>query len=119
MPAGRGASRTPGLTSISGASYDKAMFGTVMRARVKPGERENFIRQMREIDQSRRPEGMESFEVAWEDQDPNRLVMIVHFRDRESYMANAATPEQDREYREMLRHLDGEPEWIDVRFQDQ
>lgn len=94
------------------------MYGTVMRARVKPEQRESFMRQMREMDQRRHPAGMEAVELAWEDRDRDRMLMIVHFRDRESYVANAQTPEQDREYRQMLTYFEGEPEWIDVQFQD-
>jgi quinol monooxygenase YgiN len=60
---------------------------------------------------------MHSYEVAWEDKDPDRIVMIVRFKDRESYMANADRPDTDKEYREMLEHLEGEPEWIDVSYE--
>ena len=91
------------------------MFGTVMRARLKPERRDAFLNEIRAQEQ-RRPEGLESAEVAVEDKDPDRILVIVRFRDRESYMANAADPEQDREYRRMLDYLDGEPEWIDVRY---
>ena len=91
------------------------MFGTVMRARLRPERREDFLQEFR-AQEERRPEGMESAELAVEDRDPDRILVIVRFRDRESYMANAADPEQDREYRRMLEFLDGEPEWIDVRF---
>jgi hypothetical protein len=44
--------------------------------------------------------------------------MIVRFKDRESYMANADRPETDTEYRQQLEYLDGEPEWIDVNYAD-
>ena len=94
------------------------MYGTVMRARVKPGQRESLMQQMRDMDRRRRPEGLEAVELAWEDRDRDRMLMIVHFRDRESYVANAQAPEQDREYREMLAYLDGEPEWIDVQYEE-
>lgn len=94
------------------------MFGTVMRARVKPEMRDAFLQQMSTFEERRRPDGFESADLAWEVGDPKRAVMIVRFRDRESYMANAADPAQDREYREMLKCLDGEPEWIDVEFVD-
>ena len=42
--------------------------------------------------------------------------MIVRFKDRESYMANADRSETDAEYRRQLEYLDGEPEWIDVNY---
>jgi hypothetical protein len=44
--------------------------------------------------------------------------MIVHFKDRESYMANANRSETDTDYRQQLEYLDGEPEWIDVNYAD-
>jgi quinol monooxygenase YgiN len=60
--------------------------------------------------------GMHSYEVAWEDKDPDRIIMIVRFKDRESYMANADRPETDTDYQKQLEYLDGEPEWIDVNY---
>ena len=60
--------------------------------------------------------GMHSVEAAWEDKDPDRLVVIVHFKDRESYVANAERSETDQQYQQQLEYLDGEPEWIDVNF---
>jgi hypothetical protein len=42
--------------------------------------------------------------------------MIVHFKDRESYMANADRRETDTDYRRQLEYLEGEPEWIDVSY---
>jgi hypothetical protein len=42
--------------------------------------------------------------------------MIVHFKDRESYLANANRAGTDEDYRRQLEYLDGEPEWIDVNY---
>ena len=96
------------------------MYGTIMRAKVKPGRRAEYEKLMREMVPG--PEaygqGMHSYEVAWEDKDPDRIVLIVRFNDRESYMANANRPETDAEYRQQLEYLDGEPEWIDVSYAD-
>jgi hypothetical protein len=61
-------------------------------------------------------DGFHCAELAWEDSDPDRLVLIVHFNDRVSYLANAATPAQDAEYHAMLEYLEGEPEWIDIHY---
>ena len=94
------------------------MFGTIMRARAKPGQREALVQFMAGYEQRRRPDGFESVQVAWGDQDPDQVITVVRFRDRESYMANATDPDQDREYRAMLEYLQGEPEWVDVHFQD-
>jgi quinol monooxygenase YgiN len=93
------------------------MYGTIMRARVKPGQRDAFIESMSAQQQSQ-PSGFHSADVAWEDKDPNRVVLIARFADKDSYVANASSPEQDREYRRMLEFLEAEPEWIDVNFVD-
>jgi hypothetical protein len=41
---------------------------------------------------------------------------VIHFRDRDGYLANAQRPETDAEYQQMLQYLDGPPEWIDVEY---
>jgi len=95
------------------------MYGTIMRARVKPERRAEYEKLMRDMVPSAEGygQGMHSFEVAWEDKDPNRIVVIVRFTDKASYTANAGRPETDEQYRQQLEFLDGEPEWIDVNYE--
>jgi quinol monooxygenase YgiN len=93
------------------------MYGTVMRARVKKGQLESLERMF----ESQREEltlvnGFHSVEFGREDKNPDRVVMIVHFRDRESYVRNAERPETNKNYEEMARHLEGPPEWIDLEY---
>jgi quinol monooxygenase YgiN len=96
------------------------MYGTIMRAKVKAGKRAEYEKVMREMVPS--PDeygrGLVSFEVAWEDKDPDRMVLIVHFKDRESYIANANRAETNTDYERQLEYLEGPPEWIDVNFAD-
>ena len=93
------------------------MYGTIMRARVKAGHRETLEKLMSEQDsREQQLPGFHSYDVAWEDKDPDRLVVVVRFTDKESYVANAESPDQDAEYRRMAEHLEGEPEWIDVQW---
>jgi heme-degrading monooxygenase HmoA len=92
------------------------MFGTIMRARTKPGQRDAFIEAMRQRGAPERNPGFLSAEVCAVDKDPNGVVAVIHFRDREGYMANAQRPETDADYREMLQYLDGPPEWTDVEY---
>jgi len=94
------------------------MFGTIMRVRIKPDRRDEYIKLMQGIgqDSDLGDNGMHSVQAAWEDKDPNRLVMVVHFKDRASYMANAERPETNEMYRKQLDFFDGEPEWIDVNW---
>ncbi len=96
------------------------MYGSIMRARVKPGKREEFVRVMGELTPAHQEfeRGLHSVELAWEDKDPNRVVMIIHFRDRESYVRNAELPETDGDYRRWVQLLEGEPEWTDVSYAD-
>ena len=92
------------------------MYGTIMRARTKPGQRDAFIAAMTERGTPERNPGFLSAEVCAEDGDPNGVIAVIHFRDRESYMANADRPETDAEYQQMLQYLDGPPEWTDVHY---
>jgi quinol monooxygenase YgiN len=96
------------------------MFGTIMRAQVKPGRRTEYERVMREMVPSAEAygQGIHSYEVAWEDNDPDRVVLIVHFKDRESYMTNASRDQTNTDYQRQLEYLNGEPEWIDVNYAD-
>lgn len=93
-----------------------AMYGSVMRARVKAGRRADFERLAAEVAPGHHDHGLVSFELAWEEADPDRFLAIIHFRDRDSYLRNAERPETDSDFRKELELLDGEPEWIDVEY---
>ncbi len=93
------------------------MYGTVMRAKVKKGQMEALVG----LFEVRRGElakvdGFHSVEFGQEDKDPDGVVMIVHFRDRAAYVRNADRPETNRNYEEMVKHLEGPPEWIDIEY---
>jgi quinol monooxygenase YgiN len=93
------------------------MFGTIMRARVKEARMEAFGRLLEEQRAgTERPPGFHSLEFAREDKDPDRVVAVIHFADKESYLANAKRPETNAEYQQLLGFLEGEPEWIDVHY---
>ena len=93
------------------------MYGTIMRGKVKAGKKAEYEALMRGMTPDA-SSGFHSAEVAWEDKDPDRFVVIVHFRDRDSYVANADAPSTDEGYRRQLEFLEGEPEWIDVNYAD-
>jgi quinol monooxygenase YgiN len=93
------------------------MYGSIMRARVKPGQLDALVRQFEQNrERITRMAGFVSMEFGQEDKDPNRVVGIIHFKDKASYVRNAEAPETDANYREMLKHLEGEPEWIDLQY---
>ena len=95
------------------------MYGTIMRARVRDGRRDDFVRYAKEMDSSfpeLQTSGWLSSELAFEDRDPNRVVMIVRFRDKDSYVRNSGQPETDANYRRMVEFFEAPPEWIDVNY---
>jgi heme-degrading monooxygenase HmoA len=92
------------------------MFGTIMRAQCKAGQRDAFIAKMRQRGTAGNNPGFLSAEIGYEDKEPDRVVAVIHFRDRDSYMTNAARPQTDSEYRDMLQFLTGPPEWTDLHY---
>jgi quinol monooxygenase YgiN len=92
------------------------MYGSIMRARLKKGQREAFQKLMEDRVRAHTPQGLHSIEMAWEDKDPDRVVTIIHFRDKDSYVKNANAADTDKDYREMLQYMESEPEWIDVHY---
>jgi quinol monooxygenase YgiN len=92
------------------------MFGTIMRARTKAGQRDAFIAAMKNRARPDNNPGFLSAEVCAVDKDPNGVIAVIHFRDRAGYMANADRPETNDEYQQMLQYLDGPPEWTDVEY---
>lgn len=96
------------------------MFGSIMRGRVKPAKREEFERLMVELSLAHvaRHVGLQSVELASEAEDANRVVMILHFADRETYERNADDPQTQANYQRWSELLEAEPNWIDIAFTD-
>jgi quinol monooxygenase YgiN len=93
------------------------VYGTIMRARVKPERRAEFETFMHELEPPFEV-GFHGAQAGWEDGDENRLVLAVFFRDREAYRANADRQETRENYEKMLGFLDGGVEWLDVNWAD-
>ena len=85
------------------------MYGTIARMRVKPGALDQ-LRALSEREQQEIP-GLIGQYVYRMDADPNIFYLVVVFESRESYVANAQSPEQHQRYLEMVSLLDGPPEW--------
>ena len=88
------------------------MHGTVARMRLKAGSEGRLQALMQEYETLDVP-GYVGSTVYRMDDNPNEIYMAVLFDDRETYHANAQSPEQDARYREMLALLDGAPDWHD------
>jgi quinol monooxygenase YgiN len=89
------------------------MYGTVARIRVKPGMEQQLMEFSKEQEMSRKIPGWLETLVFRMDSDPQEYYLVVAFESRESYQANAESPEQDAEYRQFRDLLESDPEWSD------
>ena len=91
------------------------MFGSVFRLRPRSGHEQAMIELMKRWNDERRPKlpGFVAGYIYRSESRPGDYVNVVVFRDRESYMANADDPEQDRWYRQLRSLLESDPEWED------
>jgi antibiotic biosynthesis monooxygenase (ABM) superfamily enzyme len=88
------------------------MFGTVARMRAKPGSEAKLMELMKEYEALDVP-GFVATYVYRLDGDGNDYYMVALFKDRESYFANAQSPDQDRRYRRMRKLFEADPKWHD------
>lgn len=88
------------------------MYGTVARMRLKAGAEPQIQALMKEYEGLDVP-GYVRSTVYKMDSDSDEYYLTVVFEDRESYRANAESPEQNERYEQMAALLDGEPEWHD------
>jgi quinol monooxygenase YgiN len=97
------------------------MYGTIARIHPKAG-REQELRSLMEQYESggRQPAGYRQSFIFRPDENPYdrpTLFLIALFDDEATYRANADSPEQDAEYRQMLELLEDEPDWMDGTFE--
>lgn len=92
------------------------MYGTIGRFRMKAGMGAQFRQlmdaQAQAIEHGRIP-GLIAHYGYQMDADPNNYYLAVVFESRETYLANAESPEMDARYRQWLPLLEGEPQWHD------
>jgi quinol monooxygenase YgiN len=88
------------------------MFGTIARYRLKPGHEEQLMSAMRGFEEDA-PEGWVYHTIFRNAKDPNEIWVSVVFDNEDAYRKNASSPEMDKQYRNMLEHLQGEPDWHD------
>ncbi len=88
------------------------MYGTVARFHLMPGKEAELKGVLREFESERIP-GEVSEYVYRMDDDTNEYYLAVVFADKEQYMANADSPEQDARYKKLRALLEDDPEWHD------
>jgi quinol monooxygenase YgiN len=88
------------------------MYGTVARMRVKPGMLEK-LQQIAQAESNMSIPGYMTQAVFQMDGDPNEIYLAVIFDSKESYFANANSPEQNQRFQEMMTYIAAETEWHD------
>jgi quinol monooxygenase YgiN len=92
------------------------MYGTIGRLRIKAGMGDQFrqiIEGQADAFEAGQVAGFVVSYVYRMDADPNEFYVVAIFESRETYLANAQSPEQDARYRQWVPLLDGEPDWHD------
>ena len=88
------------------------MYGTVAKMRVKVGAEQAFLKVAQETESVPVP-GVVAVHVYQMDMDSREFYMVVMFDSKESYVANANSPDQHQRFMQMMTVLDSEPEWHD------
>ena len=88
------------------------MYGTVARLRIKPGAEQRLAEELAAFG-ARRVPGFVAEYVCRMASDPGEYSLAAVFAGEGAYRANAASPEQDAQYRRLLALCEGEPEWHD------
>ena len=88
------------------------MYGTVAMCEIRADQVDAF----RELMDQQSGSGMDGWvgtDVLVPDNHEGRMVLVVRFRDRASYEANADSPEQNERYLKMRALLESDPVWHD------
>jgi heme-degrading monooxygenase HmoA len=88
------------------------MFGTVAMCSVSPENAESLMA-LAAAEDVLGIDGYLGTEILVAENHPNTMLMVVRFRDRQSYVANADSPGQDERYGEFRALMESDPVWYD------
>jgi quinol monooxygenase YgiN len=88
------------------------MYGTIARFRIKPGTKDEFIRTMDSFGDDVVPGWMADYYFQM-DRDSDEFYLVAVFHDRDTYQANADSPQQHERYLKFRSFLMDDPEWND------
>jgi quinol monooxygenase YgiN len=88
------------------------MYGTIAHFRIKPGTRDEFIKAMDGIGEDPIPGWMADYYYQM-NYDPDEFYLVAIFKDRDTYEANADSPEQHERYMKFRSFLVEDPKWND------
>lgn len=91
------------------------MYGTLGRLKIKPGSFDDLVALNDEWLRDFKPkvEGFVASYIYRLDRDPNEVVMVAVFKDKQTYTDNADDPEQDKWFQRMRELMTSDPEWMD------
>jgi quinol monooxygenase YgiN len=94
---------------------EHAMYGTMARFTLEPGQKETMRALHEKWQRERKPEakGLIADYVLESERVPGEWFVMVLFDSEENYRKNAADPEQHRQYEEMRALMTADPEWND------
>ena len=88
------------------------MYGTIAHFRIKPGRRDEFIQSMDRFGDAIIPGWRADYYFQMEN-DSEDFYLVAIFKDKETYEANAASPEQHERYLIFRSFLEEDPQWND------
>ena len=88
------------------------MYGTIAHFRIRPGTRYEFVTIMDSFGNETIAVWMADYYFQMEG-DPEEFYLVAIFKDKESYLANADSPEQHERYLKFRSFLVADPEWND------
>ena len=88
------------------------MYGTVAKLHVKPGM-EQHLQSLQNTYDAQKVPGYVMTLVYRMDNEPDVYYLATVFDSKESYVANADSPEQNDRYLQMMEMMSAEPEWHD------
>ncbi|HXF84022.1 MAG TPA: antibiotic biosynthesis monooxygenase [Anaerolineales bacterium] len=88
------------------------MYGTIAHFRIKPGVRDEFIKTMDSFGDEPISGWMADYYFQT-NRDPDEFYLVAIFKDKETYQANADSPEQHERYLTFRSFLVADPEWND------
>jgi quinol monooxygenase YgiN len=97
------------------------MYGTIARLHPRPDSIDELLALGKRLESGgRQVAGFRSSYIFRPDKqiyDRPTLFLIAMFDDLETYVANADSPEQDAEYRQIRALLEDDPDWMDGTFE--
>lgn len=88
------------------------MYGTIAHFRLKPGVKQEFIETMDSFGDAAIPGWLADYYFQM-DAGGDEFYLVAIFHDRETYLANANSPEQHERYLKFRSFLIADPEWHD------